>query len=214
MQAAQLRARIAERESAAVAARHGPTISLRGSLGRSDAPALLGGDQRVDSIGVIAEWPIFQGGLVAAQHRESAAQLRAAQADYAAELSTAERETLAAYRGVLTGMRNIQSAQRAVDANQTALTASRNGVEAGTRTEFDLLNAQNNYYAALRAYYQSRYDYLRNSLRLRAQAGRLAVNDLAAIDALLLNDGSAIALPAEPIAAAETTSMPSQPDSP
>ncbi|HEY1076267.1 MAG TPA: TolC family outer membrane protein [Fontimonas sp.] len=213
VQAAQLRMQALQRQSAAEAARHGPNVSLRGSLGRSDAPALLGGDQRVDSIGVVAEWPIFQGGLVTAQHREAQALVRAAQADYAAERSTAERETLAAFRGVLAGMRNIQAARRAVDANQTALTASRNGVEAATRTEFDLLNAQNNYYAALRAYFQSRYDYLRNGLRLKAQAGRLSAADLAAIDALLDGNDS-ITLPAEPIAAIDADQLQPLPESP
>jgi hypothetical protein len=39
--------------------------------------------------------------------------------------------------------------------------ASRRNVEFGTGTEFDLLTAQNNYYTAVRAYSQSRYDALR-----------------------------------------------------
>lgn len=197
LQAAQLRVDVAERDGAAVGARHWPTIAVRGSVGRSDAPALLGGDQRVDSIGVVAEWPLFAGGLVVSQRREADAARRGAQADYVARLSATERDTLAAYRGVVAGIRSIEAAQRAVDANQTALTASRNGVEAGTRTEFDLLNAQNNYYAALRGYYRSRYDYLRNGLRLKAQAGRLAATDLAGVDALLLDDGTTIALPTD-----------------
>ncbi|HET8880696.1 MAG TPA: hypothetical protein VFM56_00845, partial [Solimonas sp.] len=58
-----------------------------------------------------------------------------------------------------------------------------------------LLNAQTNYYAALRAYYQSRYDYLNDTLKLKAQAGRLSEADLAAIDAVLADDGSRVAMP-------------------
>ncbi|MGH8445602.1 MAG: TolC family protein, partial [Solimonas sp.] len=165
--------------------------------GKTDQPDVLGGDQRVDSIGVVAEWPIFQGGLVRSQSREASARFRQASADYDGRIRLAERDTLAAYRGVLAGIRNIRSGQLAVQANKTALDASQNGVEAGTRTEFDLLNAQNNYYSALRAYYQSRYDYLNNTLRLKAQAGRLTEADLEAVDAVLAGDGT-VQMPAEP----------------
>jgi outer membrane protein len=194
LQAARLAEQAAQRGVAAVDARHWPTVALRGSLGRTDAAEVLGGEQRIDRIGIVAEWPLFQGGLVRAQSREAGARLRGAQAGTDARLRATERETLAAYRGVLAGIRNIEASRRAVAANRVALEASRNGVEAGTRTEFDLLNAQNNYYRALRATYQSRYDYLRSTLRLKAQAGRLAQADLAAIDALLA-DGHTITLP-------------------
>ena len=58
----------------------------------------------------------------------------------------------------------------------------RRNVEFGTGTEFELLDAQNNYYAARRAYSQTRYDYLTNVLTLKQQAGRLTEQDLVAID--------------------------------
>ncbi len=192
VQAAQLRVRAAVRSADAVGAQHVPTLALRGSMGRTDAPEVLGGDQRIDSIGVVAQWPILEGGRVRAEQRVARERQRAAEAEQEARLRQTERETLAAFRGVMASVRTIRAGQRAVDANRIALEASRNGVEAGTRTEFDLLNAQNNYYAALRAYYLSRYDYLRNGLRLKAQAGRLGEDDLAVIDALLTADSIAI----------------------
>ncbi|WP_169729245.1 TolC family outer membrane protein [Solimonas soli] len=197
VQAAQLAVGAAERGVAVVHGRWWPTVSLQGSFGKTEVPEVLGGDQRIDSIGVYAEWPILSGGLVRSQGREAAARFRGASADYEGRVRLAERDTLAAYRGVLAGIRNIRSSQLAVQANRTAVEASENGVEAGTRTEFDLLNAQTNYYAALRTYYQSRYDYLNNVLRLKAQAGRLGEADLAAVDAALADDGRKVELPAE-----------------
>lgn len=198
VQAAQLAKAAAERGVAVVNGRWWPTVSLQGSLGKTEVPEVpevLGGNQRIDSIGVYAEWPIFSGGLVRSQGREANARFRGASADYESRVRLAERDTLAAFRGVLAGIRNVRSAQLAVQANRTAVEASENGVEAGTRTEFDLLNAQTNYYAALRAYYQSRYDYLRNVLRLKAQAGRLGEADLAEVDAVLADDGRSVTLP-------------------
>ncbi|MFT4047381.1 MAG: TolC family outer membrane protein [Solimonas sp.] len=198
VQAAELAMEAARRGISVVRGRYWPSISLQGSVGRSYQPMELGNDERLDSIGVVAQWPIFQGGLVRSQSREAQAQYRQAQADYTARLRQAERDTLAAYRGVLGGIHTIRAARLAVQANRMAIEASKNGVEAGTRTEFDLLNAQNNYYAALRAYYQSRYDYLTNSLKLKAQAGRLGEADLAAVDAVLAVDGTTVSMPAEP----------------
>ena len=46
--------------------------------------------------------------------------------------------------------------------------------------------AQNNYYTAVRAYSQSRYDYLTSLLTLKQQAGRLTRADLQAVDAMLV----------------------------
>jgi outer membrane protein len=192
VRAAWLQVGVAERGVAVVAGQYWPTLSLQGSMGRADLADDLGGDQRIDRIGLVAQWPLLQGGLVRSRQRAASAELRKTYAAYEGRVRQAERDTLAAYRGVLAGIRAIRAGQRAVAANQTALDASRNGVESGTRTEFDLLNAQNNYYAALRAYTQSRYDYLSNSLRLKAQAGRLSVDDLAAIDALVLADGAPV----------------------
>lgn len=198
VQAAALRSEAAERSVAAARGRYLPTVSLQGSLGKTELVPELGGDQRLDSIGVVASWPLFQGGQLRSQRREASALLRQAQAEAEGRKRQAERDTLAAFRGVVAGIRGIQAAQRAVAANRTAVEASQNGVEAGTRTEFDLLNAQNNYYAALRAYYRSRYDYLNNTLRLKAQAGRLTLAELQAVDALLGEDGAALSQPAEP----------------
>ena len=82
------------------------------------------------------------------------------------------------------------AAHRAVDSGHGAVEASRRNVEFGTGTEFDLLNSQNNYFTAVRAYSQSRYDYLTSVLTLKQQAGRLSERDLIAIDDLLIEKGT------------------------
>lgn len=71
-----------------------------------------------------------------------------------------------------------------------AVEASRRSVEFGTGKEFDLLNAQDNYYVAIRAYNQACYDYLTNVLTLKLEAGRLTEGDLSAIDGLLVETSS------------------------
>jgi outer membrane protein len=183
---AQLRMEAAERDVSAQRGRGLPSFQLTGSSSKLTQDQVLGGNQNLDMIGVSFSWPLFQGGAVASAVRQSRALFRQAAATYDSTQRDAERQTRAAYRGIVTGIQRIGAARRAVDSGHGAVEASRRNVEFGTGTEFDLLNAQNNYYAALRAYSQSRYDYLTSVLTLKQQAGRLMEHDLAAIDDLLV----------------------------
>jgi outer membrane protein len=186
VRAAQLKAEAAEREIAAQRGRALPTFSLVGSSSRLNQDESLGGNQSLDSVGVAFSWPLFQGGLVASAVRQSRALYRQNSALYEAAQRDAERLTRAAFRGVVTGINRVGAAGRALQSGQGAVEASRRNVEFGTGTEFDLLNAQNNFYTEVRAYSQARYDYLTSLLTLKQQAGRLTQADLDAVDALLV----------------------------
>ena len=187
---AELKMEAASRDISAQRGRALPTLSLAGSSSKVKQDDVLGGNQTLDTVGVSFSWPLFQGGAVASAVRQSRALYRQAQAAYDAAQRDTERQTRAAFRGIVSGIQRIGAARRAVDSGHEAVEASRRNVEFGTGTEFDLLNAQNNYYAALRAYRQSRYDYLTNVLTLKQQAGRLIERDLTAIDELLVESGS------------------------
>lgn len=186
LNAARLRVQAADREIAASVGKGLPTLALVGSTSHLWQDQSLGGNQRVDSIGISFVWPLFQGGAVAAAVGQSRALYRQAQADYEAAQRDIERQTRAAYRGVVTGIQRVAAARRAVESGRVAVEASRRNVDFGTGTEFDLLNAQNNYYAAQRAYSQARYDYLISLLTLKQQAGHLYERDLAQVDEMLL----------------------------
>ena len=187
---AELKMEAAERDVSAQRGRGLPTFSLTGASSKLTQDEVLGGNQTLDTVGVSFSWPLFQGGAVASAVRQSRALYRQAQAAYDSQQRDTERQTRAAYRGVVSGIQRIGAARRAVDSGQGAVEASRRNVEFGTGTEFDLLNAQNNYYTALRAYSQTRYDYLTNLLTLKQQAGRLSEHDLTAVDDLLIEAGS------------------------
>jgi outer membrane protein len=186
VRAAQLQVEASERDINVQRGKGLPTVSLTGSSARLYQDPALGGNEPLDSVGVSFTWPLFQGGAIASAVRQSRALNREAQAQYDSAQRDVERQTRAAYRGVVTGIVRIAAARRASDSGNSAVEASRRNLEFGTGTEFDLLNAQNNYYAAQRAYSQTRYDYLTCVLTLKQQAGRLSENDLATIDALLV----------------------------
>jgi outer membrane protein len=187
---AELKMDAAERDVSAQRGRGLPTFSLTGSSSKLTQDEVLGGNQTLDTVGVSFSWPLFQGGAVASAVRQSRALYRQALAAVDLAQRDAERQTRAAYRGIVSGIQRIGAARRAVESGHGAVEASRRNVEFGTGTEFDLLNAQNNYYAAVRAYSQSRYDYLTSALTLKLEAGRLSESDLIAVDDLLIEAGS------------------------
>jgi outer membrane protein len=186
VRAAIFRAEAASRDVWAQRGKSLPTVSLTGTSSRSWQDDLLGGNQRLDAVGINLSWPLFQGGAVASAVRQSRALYREAESQLDAVQRETERLTRAAFRGVVTGIARINAARRAVESGRDAVEATRRNVEFGTGTEFDLLNAQNNYYAAQRAYDQVRYDYLTSLLTLKQQAGRLSEPDLVQVDALLV----------------------------
>ena len=190
VRAAQLKVEAAARDVSAQRGRGLPTLQLTGSSSKTFQNQILGGNQTLDTVGVSFSWPIVQGGAIASAVRQSRALYAQAQSEFEASLRDTERQTRTAFRNIVSGVQRIAAARRAVASGRDAVEASRRSVEFGTGKEFDLLNAQNNYYVAIRAYNQARYDYLANVLTLKLEAGRLTERDLMAIDDLLVEVSS------------------------
>jgi len=186
VRAAALQAEARDRDIAVQRGKGLPTLMLTGGSSRSWQDLAFGGQQSLDTVGLSFTWPLFQSGAVSSAVRQSRALYRQAEALYDSTQRDTERLTRAAYRGVVTGIVRIGAAKRAVESGRESVEASQRNVEFGTGSVFDLLNAQNNYYAAQRAYSQTRYDYLTALLTLKQQAGRLAEHDLEGIDGLLV----------------------------
>jgi outer membrane protein len=186
VRAAELQSEAAERDIAVQRGAGLPNVSLNAGSSHSWQDLAFGGNQTLDTVGISFNWPLFQGGAVASATRQSRALYRQAQALYDGAKRETERLTRAAYRGVVTGIVRIKASRRAVESGREAVDASQRNVEFGAGSVFDLLNAQNNYYAAERAYSQTRYDYLTALLTLKQQAGSLSEHDLEVIDALLV----------------------------
>lgn len=185
--AAQLNYDIAVRSVQAAKAGHLPTLGLQGGY-RDNTSEAGSFPQNTESSSVAATLtvPIFAGGLTQSNVRQAIAtrEQRDAQREGAARL--VERNTRDAYQGVVTGAARVKAFKQAVVSSRTALEASETGLEVGTRTAVDVLNAQQQLYAAERDYLQSRYDYLLSVLRLKAAAGRLTERDLQEVDRLLI----------------------------
>jgi outer membrane protein len=168
-----------------------PTIELVASTGNRDSESeqdtglgFLDTNQDFDSdsISIQFNMPIFTGGYTSSRVREAVYLHRAAREQLQRVTRETERATRDAYLGVLSEMSRVEALEQAVKSSRTALEATEAGFEVGTRTIVDVLNSQFNLYRNITLFYQARYDYLVNVLRLKQAAGNLQIQDLEEID--------------------------------
>jgi len=129
--------------------------------------------------------PLFAGGGTSSRVKEAVYLHRASREQLQRVTRETERQSRDAYLGVHAEESRVKALKQAVASSRTALEATQAGFDVGTRTIVDVLNSQFSLYAAITNYYQSRYDYILNVLRLKQAAGTLQVQDLEEIDQFL-----------------------------
>jgi len=131
--------------------------------------------------------PIFAGGGVIFRTEEARARYEEAMKKWETEQRAADSDTRQAYRGVLTAISGVEALAQAVVSNRSALEATQAAYDVGTRTMVDVLNAQSNLLAAERDHSKARYKYLLEGLKLKQAAGILNMDDLLAVNSLMIN---------------------------
>lgn len=183
---AQLQAQISERGVDVAWAKHLPTVGLMAQYSDGEQGGLFGAQQTTRQVQLQVTVPIFSGGATQSGVRQAKATHAQYQALYEGQKRITEQRTRNAYLGVISGALRVKALKQAVLSNTTALNATETGMQVGTRTSVDVLNAQQLLYASQRDYYKSRYDYLLSMLQLKSAAGQLTVHDLSVIDSLLV----------------------------
>ena len=213
---------VARKQVAIYEGQYLPTLSAGGQFNRATQHAQSNDDSLTDSIGVTATWNIFQGGLVTSQVRQAKASYQQTLANYELQRRTADQNARNDFEGVMSGIAGIKANKQAVLSNQTSLDATKVGLRVGTRTEIDVLNAQQALASAQKSYYQSRYTYLDSLLALKQDAGRLNESDLAEIDGYVVATATAspplspaeMNIPEAPAAAVQSSTAPAAPAAP
>jgi len=201
---------------------HYPTIDLVANTGEFDTsrdrnvpidpadPSLgtitipIDNDGKSDTIGIQFTVPIFSGGSTSSRVREAVYLHRAAREQLQRVTRETERQTRDAYLGVLSEMSRVEALEQAVQSSRTALEATQAGFDVGTRTIVDVLDSQFALYRSITLFYQARYDYLMNVLRLKQAAGNLQIQDLENIDQWLIERKTPEEVFAEEAAAASS----------
>ncbi len=193
---ARLDERLARDEISFRRSGHYPTVDLVASSGEQDVtsdrsinglpPLPADSDGSRDSISIQFNIPLFSGGSTSSRVREAVYLHRASRETLQRVTRETERQTRDAYLGVLSEISRVRALQQAVQSSRTALEATQAGFDVGTRTIVDVLNSQFSLYQAITNYYQARYDYILNVMRLKQAAGTLQVQDLEALEQYLI----------------------------
>jgi outer membrane protein len=175
---------------------HAPTVSAQIGYSESDTtgrvtppnafnlPPRSEGEN--ESFQIRLDMPLYAGGAVSANRRRAAEQFNAARENRI----NLTRNTVTASRSlhmtVTSDVARVKARKQAIKSTQSALDATVAGYEVGTRNIVDVLNAQNAVFSAQRDFANSRYDYVLNSMRLKENAGTLSPEDIAALEAFLI----------------------------
>jgi outer membrane protein len=160
------------------------STSYRGqSGGLSELTAPDG--KRSTVIGLQFSVPLYAGGAITSKERESVAKRGQAEQELAAAQRDARLQAQDAYLSVKTGVSRIGSLEQSVRSAATALEATTLGRDLGTRTELDVLDAQQRLYTAQLDLAQARNDYLIGRIKLAASAGALHEGDLQSLNVYL-----------------------------
>jgi outer membrane protein len=180
---------IATREVEKQRAGHYPTLDLVATRGRSSATNSttlgVGSDSNASTIGLQLTIPIFAGGAVMSKDREAVALKEKAAADLENARRTAALNARQAYLGVSAGLAQVRAYEAALTSSQSALDSNKLGYEVGVRINIDVLNAQSQLYDTRQKLAKARLDTLAALLKLKAAAGSLGEDDVAAVNSLL-----------------------------
>lgn len=164
---------------------HAPRIDLVASYSRGEAESLSTYNQNSvnRNVGVQLNVPLFAGGAVNAATRQAVAAHERAKAQFEAQTNAVTLELRKAHSVVLGSVKKIDALGKAVESSQLLVKATEQSIKGGVRINLDLLNAQQQLYAAKRDLAQARYAYLLGMLGLKATAGTLEREDIVAISA-------------------------------
>lgn len=167
-----------------------PTVDLVASYTNKGqngglSPTISPDSSNVTVLGVQFNVPLYAGGSLDSRERESLAKKRQAEQELAAARRDMRLQVQDAYLAVKTGATRIDALEQSVLSAQTALEATTLARDVGTRTELDVLDAQQRLFSAQLDLAQARNDYLLGTIRLAYAAGELQVDHLRALNAYL-----------------------------
>ncbi len=164
-----------------------PTLNLVGTAASSTTEQELRSDAEIAEIKLQLSLPILTGGLVNAQIAQARALALSSNDQLLAQERATIQQTRDSYRGVQASISRVKALRQALDSTQKSAEATEAGFRAGTRTSVEVLQALRDTYSARSDYAGARYDYILNSLNLKAAAGTLSEDDIYSINRFLSN---------------------------
>ncbi|MGD9299025.1 MAG: TolC family outer membrane protein, partial [Thiohalocapsa sp.] len=178
---------IAARESAEAARKdieiersgYYPSVDLQAGYDVSRSGAQFNTDSDTGFVGLTLNVPIYQGGAVASRTRQAGHQFRAAQDRLDQQRRAVINQVKDAFRGIISSISDVRARQAAIVSARSSLESTQAGLEVGTRTQVDVLNAQRALFQAEFDYLAARYDYIINGVLLHQATSTLTRDVLA-----------------------------------
>lgn len=183
-----------------------PTVNLYASYNNTDnektggpgGSTLTMQNGNTTSYGLEATWAILSGGGTYAASKQASYRAAAAQDNVTGTERRVVNNARTAFLNVAADSYRVDARKQAVASNESSLAATQAGYEVGTRNIVDVLLAQRNMYAAKRDYAAARYDYVINTLRLKASSGQLSEVDIRELNTWLDPNASVVSSPEKP----------------
>lgn len=170
---------------------HHPTLDVVVNYGKNSQqvggfPGQAGYDIRQGSIGLQLNVPIFSGGTQSAKTDEALAQKEKARFDLEAARRSAILAAKQAWFNWHSAKAREQSGAQAIRSAKASIEVARVGLQKGVKTELDLLQAEQQWRAAIRDFRKGRYDQAVAQVKLKAACGALTTGDLQTLDVLFV----------------------------
>ena len=166
--------------------RHMPTLSLDASYQDNRFSNYASGKHNEQSdLSLVLNMPLYSGGATQAGVRQLQHLLEQAKHSLTSAQRQAKIETKTELINLKTNIQTVESLQQNIVSRESALEATREGYKVGTRNIVEVLDAERNYFTALRDYANARFDFVESSLRIKRAAGTLSVKDIEALNAWL-----------------------------
>ncbi|MFA6408680.1 MAG: TolC family outer membrane protein [Gammaproteobacteria bacterium] len=154
---------------------------------------------RVGTLGLTLQLPVYQGGLTSAKVREANDNYQQSvdnrEKTYRTVVSTARQS----YLGTIDAISKVKADEQAVISNDSNYKAMGVSYHYGTRTMTDLLNAESGLYSAQKNFAIDQYQYLIQTLTLKQAAGSLSEQDLKIINNWLDKSKTVPIVPTGPV---------------
>ena len=187
MRSLQAQREAARQEVSKQQAGHLPTLDAvaQKSISLSDNVTRVGFKFDQKTIGLELNIPLFAGGYVNSKVRQSLAELEQVEQSIEAARRELGLRVYKEFRGVIEGVLRVRALEQAVRSSETALQSTRRSFEAGSRTQVDVLNAEEARVSAVLDLANARYAYLLARITLRALAGEADAGTIAETNAWL-----------------------------
>lgn len=175
---------------------HYPTLDLKFQDTIKDTGGtLFGGGSEVETRELMLSLnvPLYQGGSTSSKTRQAALKHQSNREELIRLSRKVKREAQRTFSAIVNAIERTGALEKEVMAREEVLKFKRAGYKAALSTNLSVLDAERDLYSAKRDYSRARYDYLLNSLKLKAIVGTLSEEDLMSLNKWLsANRGAGI----------------------